>query len=115
MFQNKAKFLILLLLAIFVSGNSLALLHGFSHNISSDKSFDGHKNPAENPGGNSEKKSEHCLLCAFVNFQTQILFSGNYSFAISGFILIFSLKFFNLPKAAITLSSNHSRAPPHFS
>lgn len=120
MLKTKAKFSILFLLGLFILGNSLALFHGFSHQILSGsakqnivteqnlfiKIFSNHK---------SEKSSRDCILWAFLNSQNQSLVTDFYSFAFSGFILIFALRFFDRVKLAFLLSSNPSRAPPQIS
>jgi hypothetical protein len=97
--QSKfTKFLVIALLTIFVAAKTTALVHSFSHhqiNFSHEKSA--HHN---------------CEICAFANFQNQILSAPNFAFVAIAFCLIFLARKFNRVKLSFLLSSYLSRAPP---
>ena len=124
--QSKvSKIFVSILLTLLVLGNSLFMLHSFSHHkITSNKI----------PSLNTEvlhqsffeklifahkqyptKKSGHCFLCVAANFQDQISLTSNLIFVATIFYLVFLLRYFNYPKFSYLLSSKPPRAPPFIS
>jgi hypothetical protein len=116
------KFFIILSLALLVLGSSLATLHSFSHHeVASSKTTSLkvtslHKSFFEKiifaHEKSSGKKSEHCFLCAALNFQNQIFLTPNLIFTTAIFYLVFALRYFDRIKLSYLLSSKAPRAPP---
>ncbi|MBU6140167.1 MAG: hypothetical protein KGP29_01235 [Proteobacteria bacterium] len=91
------KFLIALLLAIFLIGRSGALLHSFSHD------FD------------HSHKTENCSICAFSNLSSGGNAPQDFAFVVASFLLLISLREFSRVKLSYLISSRCCRAPPRIS
>jgi hypothetical protein len=121
MINHKHKFAILCLLAFFVLGKFLVLLHSFSHieptkSIVSleEKSFF-EKIIFSHSSNKTHKNFDDCALCSFSNAQSQIHLIDSFKLLISGFFLVFALRFFNFSRLSFLLTSHSSRAPPAIS
>ena len=95
--KNSYKFLIALLLAIFLIGRGVALQHSFSHD--QDHSH----------------KTEHCSVCSFSNFSSGGTEPQSLIFVVTAFLLLISSREFSRVKLSYLLSSRCSRAPPRIS
>jgi hypothetical protein len=95
--KNSYKFLIALLLAIFLIGRGAALQHSFSHD--QDHSH----------------KTEHCSVCSFSNLSSGGNAPQDFIFVVTAFLLLISLREFSRVKLSYILSSRCCRAPPRIS
>ena len=120
--SNFTKSLVALTLILFVLSRGVFVLHEFSHHqfesskASSFNNLQPNQNFFEklvfNHENSGNKKSENCFLCAFANFQNQILSVPNFAFAILAFGLVFLARKFSRVKLSYLLSSKAPRAPP---
>ena len=95
--KNSYKFLIAVLLAIFLIGRSAALQHSFSHD--QDLSH----------------KTEHCSVCSFSNLSSGGNAPQDFIFVVTAFLLLISSREFSRVKLSYILSSRCCRAPPRIS
>ena len=117
-----SNLLISALLILFVLSNSVAMFHAFLHRASNSnevkliKAELSHKSFFEkiifSHNKSSDKKSEHCFLCAASNFQNQIFLTPNLIFATAVFYLVFALRYLDRAKLSYLFSLKAPRAPP---
>lgn len=107
-------------LLVFIASRTLLMLHAFFHHDDGKQNVEVKNFAAANflekiiftHEKSTDKKSQHCLICAASNFQNHISLAPNLLLSALCFYLIFALRKFDRVKLSYLLSSKSPRAPP---